>query len=46
MFNKTCDCYRENSSTCQAGGGDYCGMYRKLSAKSRKLKRRGLTASV
>ena len=31
--HKTCLGYRDNSETCNNGGGNYCGIYRKLNSK-------------
>ena len=32
-YKNTCEHYRDNSETCNNGGGNYCGIYRKLNSK-------------
>ena len=36
-FYRYCPSYREESSTCNSGGGNYCGIYRCLQGRGRDI---------
>ncbi len=36
-FYRYCPSYREESSTCNSGGGNYCGIYRYLQGRRRPI---------